>query len=267
LLGDERIPTDSKGNPRTEDLRAIITRNGFTVNQKFRRPYQAHGSVRVILAANKPNLVSRGAELTADDIRALSDRFVYVQPHPYAVRWLADRGGPSLTERWVKGGAIAAHARWLFDAACSGLRPITRGSRLLVPPDSDELAQYLRASSGVRWSIMYWLVHYLRDPAIHQRATISRAPAAFVDRGALWVCPSRLAESWDNYLPNERPPNVQQTTAAVRALVTAERRVATRVRYMSVDLRALQAWCEEQGEPFPDLHDTAETTRAASPLN
>lgn len=250
VYGDERIP-DRNGVPRTEELRELVTRQEHSINRKHVRRFVAKGACRVVLSANKPNLTARNAELSADDVKALGDRLVSVKVPAAAADWLAQRGGVAFTASWVRDSGIAQHALWLRET-----RAAVPGTRLAVPSDSAELVAALRVGSGLRWQTLYWICSWLRDPAVHARATTGREPAALLDAGGLWVSYARLAESWTHYLPGERQPSVERVAHAIQDMAR-EQRAGGVVRYGRLDFTALVSWCDGAGEPVPSLEQTA----------
>lgn len=242
VFGDERIP-DRNGVPRTEELRELVTQCEFTVNRKHAQRFVARGSVRVVLSANAPNLTSRNAELSADDVKALGDRLISVRCTPAARAFLESLS----TETWARGGdRIAQHALWLREAARAGTRPVAPGTRLAVAADAAELVATIRVSSGVRWQVLYWVCSYLRAPEIHLRGCGGK-PAIQVTGGVVSIAPSRLPECWGHYLGQERPPTVEKVLSAVRALTSGEG------SFRRLEAATLASWADSAGEELPPL--------------
>ncbi len=268
VLADEKVPETWSGQPRTEELRELITTAEFSVERKFQPELTARGSVRAICAANNLNMITtRASDLTPEDALALADRFLFVCPHPYARVWLQERteaytkaGGGSFGESLVSGDRIARHALWLREQG----RPFKRGGRLIVPGDSDELVRLIQTGSGTPWAVLSWIWAFLQDPARHVSARSGRSFAALVHEGHVWIHARSLLDSWDHYLQSDRPPTLERLTSALRALLIPANqaryqprtRAASggRERYQALRLEQLAAWCTGQGEDASALH-------------
>lgn len=261
VLADEKIPESWNGAPRTEELREIVTATEFELNRKYQAPITVRGALRIILAANNMKLISSREDFTPEDARALADRFLFVCPNPRARDWLAKRGGQAYTESFVRGDRIARHALWLREQARSGARPITRGGRLIVPGDADELMRMIQSGSGTPWAVLSWVWSFLHDQETHVRASAGRPFAALVRQGHVWIAPKFLLDAWDTYLRGEHPPTLERLTRALRGLLypIAKYRYQPRearaagARYQALDTQHLVAWCESQGEDANEL--------------
>lgn len=294
VLGDERIPETFKGEPRTEELRELITTRVFELNRKNRDVITCHGALRIILAANNFGMISRRAELTPEDALALADRFILIEPSPLARDYLIQKGGPVWGETVVMEDRLAKHAHWLREqseiyqalgtdiraGAASG-RHVLRGTRLAVPGDAHVLADALQSASRTPWAIMRWLWSFLKKPETHLSMSAGRPFAAVVARGdnlpvgaaspgELWVCRERLVECWDHYLSGERVPSREQLAGALRALLEAKE-TGGRLRrgkggataYYRVRLEVVLQWARQNGEDVDDLNEwlTRETEK------
>jgi hypothetical protein len=264
VFADEKMPTDHRGAPRTEELRELITRTEFSLNRKFQQPILVKGAIRAVLAANNLKLISSRAEdFTIEDAQALADRFLFVVPHPYARDWLIERKNVNqeFTNSLVEGGRVAKHALWLSRAAQDGTRPIARGGRLIVPGNADELTRQILTSSGVNWSVLKWIWSFLQDPQAHRGKLFGKQYAAIVKAGAVWVSPRRLIDSWDDYMGGDRPPTQERMAAAARGLLLTVKdggRYTPKgrgdsTRYQRLKLEELEAWCLAQGEDTGEL--------------
>jgi hypothetical protein len=265
VLADEKVPESWSGQPRTEELRELITCTEFGVERKYQSEAKARGSIRAILAANNMRLLSTKEDFTREDALALADRFLFVIPHPFAREWLIAKGGPNFGERLVRENYIAQHALWLRQQHETGARKIRPGGRLVVPGDAQELVRIIQTSGGAAWPALYWLWSFLQNPAAHIGASAGRPFAAVVKEGRLWVSFKRLYESWDHYLQGERPPTLERLTNAARGVVRPQKEAryepsrarAAGVRYQQIDLDALGAWAQAQGENTEALHANA----------
>ncbi len=273
VLGDEKIPETFRGEPRIEELKALITKNNFAINRKNRDIIICRGSARVLCCANNFNMIARKGEFTPEDAQALADRFVLIEPNPMAREYLIAKGARVFGDELVKGLKLAKHVLWLKAQNDAGIRPIERGERLYVPGDAHALTDALQTSTRTPWSICYWLWSFLRNPIAHITGTAGRPLAAMVTVDAarapsLWVSAEHLAQAWDHYLQGERAPNRELLLGALRN-ITANRHEgrlrrnvrgpvhgvggAGRVEYTRVRLEALIQWAEGNGESAADL--------------
>lgn len=263
VYADEHIPENWKGEPRTEDLRALITTSTFQINQKNRPLVTCRGSARVVIGANNFGVISRKADFTPEDAQALADRFILINvgtiERSPARDWLIAKGGASWGESVVNGDRLARHALWLRDEVQAGRRPLVRGGRLVVPGDASELVTSLQTGSRVPWNVLSWVWSFLQEPAKHIAASTGRPFAAIVHGKRVWIEPSLLVRAWDHYLPGERAPSLEQLTRAARGLLHTDREQRLRrgtggkVRYRALRLEQLEAWAEHEDVSPEDL--------------
>jgi hypothetical protein len=265
VYADERIPETFKGEPRTEELRELITTSTFQINQKNRPLVTCYGSARILIGANNFGIISRKAEFTPEDAQALADRFILIdvgteQDAP-AREWLKSRGGPEFTRDWVIGDRIASHALWLRDEVESGRRKLVRGSRLVVPGDAAELLSALQTGSRTPWNVLSWIWSFLQDQSKHIAACVGRPFAVITHGERVWVSTRHLLQSWDHYLPGERAPSLESLTNTMRNLLLPKRETRYRPRrektqdltYLALRLDQLRTWLEQQGEDVSEL--------------
>jgi hypothetical protein len=261
VFADEKVPESWSGQPRTEELRELITLDEHVLNEKNAKHVTAHGAVRVIMAANNLKLVTTKEDLTREDAAALADRIVFVVPSPKAREWFESRGGVSHTRTWITEDKIARHALWLEQCALNGSRPITRGRRLLLPGNAAELTRSIMVGSGVNWRVMSWVYSFLCDQNRHIAGSNGRAFAALVREGGVWINPPALLAAWDHYLPNERPPTLEALTKALRSLLVPVRDAGRymprtthgRASYQLLATIEVKAWLTTEGQDADEL--------------
>lgn len=274
ILGDEKIPETFRGEPRTEELRELITKTNFELNRKNRDIVMLKGSLRILLCANNFNMITRKGEFSPEDAQALADRFILLTPHPMSAAYCTAKGARLWGETMVDGLRIAKHVHWLRAHHEAGIRPIERGPRLYVPGDASLLTDVLQTATRTPWAICFWLWSFLKNPALHVSASTGRPLAAIVTSSdgapgaqgvpSLWASSEHIVQAWDHYLQGERVPSRELVMAAMRNVTDPRgtgarlRRttrapvhgsgVGTRVEYHRVRIEAIVQWATQQGE-------------------
>lgn len=265
VYADEQIPETFRGEPRTEELRELITAATFKINQKNRPVTSARGSARVIIGANNFNVISRKAELTPEDAQALADRFILIDAgtddNAPAKDYLTTRGGPDFTRSWVDGDGIARHALWLRDEVLAGRRVLQRGSRFIIPGDAHELVTALQTASRVPSDLLEWVWQFLQDPARHVAASVGRPLGCLVQDGQIWINPRGVLQAWDHYMGGERAPTANLFDRTTRGVLLSERKggrfrvraAGNRIKYQRLSLEALLSWLRSRDEDLSEL--------------
>jgi hypothetical protein len=263
VYADEHIPENWKGEPRTEELRALITTSTFQINQKNRPLVSCRGAARVVIGANNFGVISRKADFTPEDAQALADRFILINVgtvEASAARdFLIAKGGATWGDSVVKGDRLARHALWLRDEVQAGRRALVRGGRMVVPGDASELVTALQTGSRVPWNVLSWVWAFLQDPAKHVAASVGRSLSCLVHEQRIWIEPSLLVRSWDHYLQGERAPTLEQIERAVRGMLHPEREHRLRrgaggkVKYRALRLEQFEAWVRTHERDVSEL--------------
>ena len=157
VFGDEGIPKDSRGLPKTQELRELITDLSLRVERKFIPEATTRGSIRLILSANNDDLLKmQGVDLTEVDIGALADRFIAVD---------VSKDCPILprdtAEKWIEQDAVARFALWLREN-----HKVKHADRLACRATSEELIRRMTVNSGIRAAICEHIVNYLMRPIL-----------------------------------------------------------------------------------------------------
>jgi hypothetical protein len=237
----------------------------FKINEKNKPLVTCYGSARVVIGANRFDVISAKSDPTPEDSQALADRFILIDvgtiDHCPARDWLIAHGGGKWGESAVNGDRIAAHALWLRDEIESGARPLTRGGRMVVPGDASELLSALRTSSKGPGDVLLWLWSFLHDQARHVQGSQNRNFAAVTTERRIGVSPKHLIESWEHYLPGERPPGLNALTSTLRGLTVPVReggrirkgKRGSQIAYLEVSVAQLLDWAIARGEDVSDL--------------
>jgi hypothetical protein len=204
LFADEALP---KHDNITSALRKLIGSPGFALKRKYIPTTTVQGSVRLIIAGNNAHLLQPKEDLSADDLAAVSSRFLYIESDEKAAAYLRDFGD---LNRWIKDDTIAEHALWMRET-----RSVLPGRRFLVEGTQREFHEQLAVSSGLANSILEWIAKYLDDP---QGATSTKGALVLAGHGYIMVGAEVFTNeySWNRYVPSQK---VQSTTRVGKVLV------------------------------------------------
>ena len=186
ILGDERIPRDSRGHPMIEDLKSLITDTRRQVEPKGLPLVPVKGAVRVLLASNNSDMIRGSRDMTPDDAAALADRFVYLEPDPSRIAPTLDPHRHEIQTRWIDGDEIASHALYLSET-----RTPARGPRLRLPPHAETFRRALAIQPGGGFVILQTLYDWVISAAAAVEAGSS--PNAAGDVGISWSSGTVLA--------------------------------------------------------------------------
>lgn len=242
VFADEFLPPELQGARGTGRLREIIASRSRTLTRKYIPDAPLDGCIRLIMAANNPNLLGSEEHLTENDISAIAERFLYIYVTQASVDYLA--GLPDGGAAFRDADVFAKHVLHLAENAPA------RDGRFGIRPRPSRLHRSLTVGSGARSKVCNWLVG-----ALLNRGNLSARPKLTeglrVYDGALYVSSTTLVEFWDAVKTNTRAPTTQQIGSAVTALSdrtdVLQGRALRRVR---TDL--LLQWCEETGYADPD---------------
>lgn len=171
------------GETALDALKKMITNGEHRVADKHVKESKLRGYVRVILAANSGGLFDFGRIPTPDDLAALQERVLLLNPPSAAAEYLKSIGGMDTTLGWIQGGAFARHVLWLRDN-----RQVRPGARLLVEGRGD-LATMVTAGSPAARPLLGALVNVLTGG--------KRADIAYVSEGRVWASGTALQKAWE----------------------------------------------------------------------
>lgn len=249
VVADETVSRDMWKGGGTGRLRDLIQDRGMTLYRKHQPTAKLRGTLRLVIAANNKHLLDTGEELMPNDIRALCERFLYIEA-PQAAADLLVSYGRDVVDWMVDGDGIAAHVLWLCDN-----RRVCIGSRFLVEGEASELQSSMATSYGLRSALCHWCVSYLMDR--NRMDMVGGMRLVRVDDGQLLVTAKGLMDCWDMYPTNERPPTVGRLRKAL-APIKEERRVQRKVgdgkwwNYYAIRTEELLRWAEDNSDHSKD---------------
>ena len=260
VFGDEFVPVDRHGEPRTDVLRRMIQDRTRTYKRKFIPDAKLRGTIRLILAANGPDLIiNERKHHTNQDIEAINERFLCVHvktddAKQYLSALQAD--SPDVAYQITHGMAIVEHAMWLHEN-----RVVEYGNRFLVEGEpGSELEMGMMTGSGLRSEVCNWLASYITNPA--RIASGNLAPLVVDDLpehpgGALLVTAKMLHTHWETYC-DDRPliGAIEKALGGVSERVGYDRR-----KYRMVNTQRVIYWAVRNGHAASEGDMTAALSR------
>jgi hypothetical protein len=248
LFADEEMPRDSRGRVNTAWIRELIQARAIPLERKYMPGATISGSVRLIVAANNPEILRTDDPLTADDIAALAERFIFIKCNPAAEAlfkgWAAadPAATAQLTEYWASEG-IARHVLWLAENY-----EHTPQGRFLVKGDSLAIQRTLATQSGLGSLVIQWLGEAVTSPS--RIPAEARAGCFFEPDGSFLVTTSAVESGWGAILPWARQYTARAISNELRKLGEEgprKHRDGRRLRTYAIDLEALETWAVESG--------------------
>ena len=208
VFGDEFVPVDRYGEPRTDVLRRLIQDRTRTYKRKFIPDATLKGCIRLVLAANGPDLIiNERKHHTNQDIEAINERFLCVHVvDDRAKQYLASlqQYAPDVSRHVTHGTAIVEHALWLQQN-----RQVQYGSRFLVEGEpGSELEMSMMTGSGLRSEVCNWIASYITNPTKVMAAgskPIATKQIEEMPGGALLVTAKMLHDHWEAYCDGAPP--------------------------------------------------------------
>ena len=266
LFADESLPKDNRGQPRTEELREMISAGIHSVNTRFLPTAKLRGYLRLIAAANSLDILRVSGTLGKDDIDAIAERIFQVSCGYKAARWLQNEAKSAVDARAFlavdsarngEGDAIAEHALWLAQQIRQkGIRP-----RFGVYDQTSHTTVYaaLTTRSDLQSAVLAWVLSFLEDPSEFwvYGADQKNFELIYAEKGELFVSPQALAgERWSLYCKHMRPPDHNKVARAL-SYVAGGRIVRTtrsdaRRQYRKIDRERLETWADRTGYATPE---------------
>ena len=207
VFGDEFIPSDYKGEPRTDLLRRLIQEHARTLRRKNIHDATLVGAIRLIVAANNPGIiVNERKALTNRDITAINERFLCIPIKTTKAKEYLDKLSAEGNKDFFSGDIIPKHIWWLHQN-----RKVQHGSRFLVEglPGS-ELEMSMMTGAGLRSEVCHWIANYiLAEDDKRNMTVVGQRPIIDQSRegeARLLVTAKALRRLWSTFNDEEKPP-------------------------------------------------------------
>ncbi len=244
VLGDEEIPRQQYQSATTI-LRSELSVTSRTLKRKYLPEADLKGAIRIILTANNELLLESRDVMSAADLDATAQRFLYIKI-PQKATDLLEQMPRSEMESWATRG-IAEHALWL--AQNHEVKNV--GKRFAVEGDVSTMVRLLMTGSAWNSLCCEWLVRYLLNP----NPIDSRNDGYVrVKDKELLVNAQALIDGWEQYMKGFEKPNTAKIGAGLRMLAKIGSRTRhlrwgpegslIRIRYRVIDPEHLIAWAD-----------------------
>lgn len=211
IFADEEIP---KG-VTSGFLRSLCGRTSHAFKRKQAHESSVNGCVRLIIAANNPDLLNFSKEdFSVDDINAVAARILYFKCDSQAADYLTSLGGFEGTKDWINADRIAKHMLWL-----NTTRDVKKGSRFMVEGGLDIVHRNLATNGATRERTVEWICRAMIE------FWAEKNPGIRFGGGELFVNASFVQQKWDQILKDPHIPSLKKIGQAFKPLSTGERRL------------------------------------------
>jgi len=246
VVGDEQVG-GYKVDP-TATIRHLLGTVRHQLKRKHRNPITVYGAVRLILAANNPELL-RAMETTKEDHDAIVTRFIVLHATSKAADYLNSLGGFDYLEpRWIQGDRIAKHVLHL-----SITRNVSSTGRRFASEVVETEAH--RSVFTSKWAehVLTWLLDFCMNPSIADAHPQLKNHMRVGD-GEFLVNANAMKLLWTSYLPNSKlEPSVMSIGKTLAVLSVDAGRVqktlpnGDRAWFYPIDVRKLMEFSTEHG--------------------
>lgn len=239
LVADESLPCNGKkGGMDLAWFRQLIQAREHTLKIKHVSNAKIEGAVRVLIVAQKMEVLYTGDHLNADDAAAIAERIAVIPGQREASEVLR-RQTPETLSYWAREG-IAAHILTLKKPEANG--------RFIVKIDSRSQQRTVASRSTLGRSVVQWIALNL----IHNgKEELKFLDGLIVVDGKIYVRAALISETWNSFFPGEIRPKVSAVSEVLEAMSTG-RRIWKSRRLHEIDPNPIIAWAEQTGE-FVDM--------------
>jgi len=218
IFADERIPKELDSGT----LRAIVGSDSISVRRKNLPEKTIPGCVRLIIAANNPDLLKFSEEdFRKEDVDAIASRFLYIQCSDEAADFLKELGGQKgATAGWISEDKIACHALWLAKN-----RKVQPGeNKFIVSGEIESFHRRLATNGTIRGIVVEWICRALLGEIYWANNDKENVGIRF-GHGKLYVNSAFVRKTWERTLDDRHVPTVDKIGKALKPLSTGEKRL------------------------------------------
>lgn len=211
VVAHEKLPKDIS----TGTLRDIIGCTDMSISRKYMPTANFKGTIRLCITANNTELLSMDESLSARDMTAIAERFLFIQPDAKAKTYLASLGR-DVTAAWLDDDVLAKHILWLVKN-----RQVIPGKRFLVEGEETEMHRAIVSQMYVPSLLLEFIAKVITYPT---DTHLKQTPCVLVGDGELLVSPNHVEAIWDNFT-KRKAPRLNQICAALQIMSKGTRRI------------------------------------------
>ena len=219
VVADEQLPKDIQSGT----LRSLIGRSSFTITKKHVTNASYIGAIRMIVTSNNTSLLRQDEHLSAMDMRAISERFLFLVPSIAAREYLRSID----TSSWIAGDVLPRHILWL----CKN-RQVLPGKRFLVEGEETKMHRAIISNMYVPSLMLQLITRILTYPA---DTFLKRSPGILVGDNEVLISPSHVVDIWDTVFPRRKDPTLNQIAEGLEAM-SSGRKMVGNIDYMIMRL-------------------------------
>ncbi len=226
IKADEALPPGAT-SARVREIVGVVCR---TLKRKHVATAEMHGAIRLILSANRDDMLSFNETQSTDELDATAQRIFHIETSATAQAFLER----TPHRHWVTKDVFARYVLWLQKTRGP---KVERGPRWLVEGHMPEMRAKL-ATSGPNERFCEWIVGYLSSP--EKIAGTDVAGLVLVRGGDLWLNSQACAKQWSAYTTEAArndTPTPGRASLALKALSTSHETIRTKAGSKSAALK------------------------------
>ncbi len=242
VFADECLPPAWEKAGGLANFRAWVAARERDLNRKYLPVIPLHGCMRIILAANNPDLIKSTDALTPQDRDAIVDRLFHIKIPETAAMYLRELG-PARCKAFVAEDEMARHVLWIEQEYAH----LERQGRFGIIGKKSELHMTIKHAQPLNAAVSEWLVGFLLDPKQYETSNRGFKDAnARIHNGKFYINVKALntQNNWSLYVSSpERVPTTHALNRALQELAPQKEEIGV-VSYRVVDINELVSYAE-----------------------
>jgi hypothetical protein len=238
VVSDERLPEKFT----SADLREMTGSMGRSLTRKFAPTADLIGALRLIMIANRDDLLSFDEIMTVDELDATGVRVFHIATQKAAAEYL----NVTPHRHWVSEDLFARYVLWLQKT-----RPVDRSGRWLVEGHMPQIRAKLATGGKMQGRMCEWLVGYLMEPQ-RLAATPVKELVQLRD-GELYVNARAPCLQWGAYTSEAArsdTPTQVKSKDALKGLAKSHQALRVKnsvLNFWQIDLDNVLQWADDNG--------------------
>ena len=201
VLADEALPSNVNFGGIADVLRDFVSKELHTLRLMHTDGFKIKGYLRLILSANNPNILSIDGNQTMNDIKAISDRFFYLNVSQKAADFINKLNDDNWGEvsTWKGEDVAIAHFIWLEQ----NIKIIKKRTRFGISKGEDFVRKIIKTNT-VGSDILSTVISYLSTDEV-ERESVYTSDDLFVDNYVCWANVDGLKKIWNKITDDKMP--------------------------------------------------------------